>query len=324
MKFFLGSILSVILLRKVFMLTSYQCADDLEVNTCSLKSQELNNSIIHYVKKCKGNKKCIDIGSYGQCIKINQLLQDGKKCKINEECESNNCVNKKCTPFEDGQPCQTHNNCKTTSYCKDNICTPLIPAGSPCDYPKYEHHDCNFGLLCNYRSTNICTEMFSLPIGADTISEYLCTTGSMVNNKCALTKAINPTCISDPNDSNIEKCIIGYTSDEEDYQISINCNEGKCPLQFDASQMKEYIKVYKEQKGKMDENDIKKIRVSIMTKETLGGNKDVVEAYANLIYYYEIENSNNKDCVRDYFIQYIGAIQTKISTYIILLFCFLL
>lgn len=52
----------------------------------------------------------------------------------------------------------------------------------------------------------------------------------------------------------------------------------------------------------MKKEDIDKIHVALMGDKgrfTLNGNKNVVKAYVNLMYYKEIEDN---DCVKDYFI----------------------
>ena len=73
--------------------TTYKCADDLKLDTCYLST-----STDEYVKACATGKTCEETegGAYA-CVKRKTLLEEGDKCIVDEECQSDLCKDKKCT-----------------------------------------------------------------------------------------------------------------------------------------------------------------------------------------------------------------------------------
>lgn len=309
----------------------FKCSDDLQLDVCFLKdtirSGDNNVSTTFYLNKCSGGKKCslVGDGSSKQCVKVKELLQDGKKCKVNSECQSQNCANEKCVYKVNGETCEKDKNCGESSYCKFNAekqayeCAPLLGKDEICNDSK----ECEFGLLCEEK----CKEMFSLENGANSYNDLLCKSGISYNGKCEFTVTENSTCAE--NEFGLQQCLINVNGGKK----SINCrnddtelNESNyfCPLQANSKLLQEYIKVYKEEKDKLTNNDIKKIHISTMNKETLNGNKKVREAWVNYKNYYIIGNKGDSDCIRDYYIDSAGCVWIQLSLFSCLSFLLLL
>ena len=323
--------LSVLLFPSIYFAKEiYICADELEIDTCLVEAREENDNI-YYVKGCSKGKKCreVEIGddrTINKCMKDNELREEGDSCLVDEECQSDNCVNKTCTHVKDGDDCLGSKSCNKNSRCKwtneeeekGDICVALVGQGSNCK----NDDDCKFGLLCNRISdSGICTELFSLADGKESSEDFLCASGRRYKGKCATTKVFNSTCTQ--NQGEELKCQISLEGSTESEYIS--CQNEVCPLQSDSEQLKEYIKVYSKEREKMKKEDIDKIHVALMGDKgrfTLNGNKNVVKAYVNLMYYKEIEDN---DCVKDYFITILESKKLEFSKIISsLLFLFML
>ncbi len=81
-----------------YSLCAYKCADELKLDTCYLESGSDT-----YVKACGKGKTCeqTEGGAYA-CVKRKNLLEEGDKCIVDEECQSGVCKDKKCTVLKDG------------------------------------------------------------------------------------------------------------------------------------------------------------------------------------------------------------------------------
>ena len=310
---------------------TFKCTDDLKVKTCLLRTKESNGDYTNYVKKCPKNKSCAPIDEdVSQCIKVDGLLEDGEKCKLNEECESKNCVDEKCSYISDGGKCTGNFQCGKSSYCKSSgdtsSCAPLVGKDGTC----VKNSDCKFGLLCNGR-TLVCTEMFSLNDGEVSNNDLLCKSGKVFNignngqtgYVCASTKTVNSTCTQVNSNDNTYVCGISYNIAGTDIPAQIKCDDyGYCPVQSDSNELKEYIKVFQEELKDLSDDDINDIHVSTSTRKLLGNNKKVTKAYVNFKYFYQIGDNDDSDCIRDYFIRYEKS--SFIFTSFVLLFTFIL
>ena len=304
----------------------YKCADELKIDTCYLETKVTNGEdteITYYGKRCSKNKKCNRVvtdneDSFYQCTKINKLKEIGDSCNINEECHSNYCSNNKCAYLSDGQNCSSNQLCQKNSICKYNdnlkpICTRLSSKDSECN----NSDECEFGLLCNKALIpSKCTEMFSLENGIDSSEDFLCKSGRKYDNKCASSKIFNSTCSSLHYE---EKCEISYNNGEGDQKTTVEC-EGHviCPLQTDSQQMKDYIMTFTNELNKMKKEEIQNIHMGDLKQQgrfTLNGNKNVVEAYVNLMFYKIIEKN---ECVKDFTISLLKGYKNDLSFIVIL------
>ena len=313
---------------------AFKCADELKIDTCYLEAEVKNGEdtvVTCYMKACPKNKKCTLVEStngedYCHCVKVKEYIKDGDSCLFNKECQSGNCVNKKCAYIEDGEKCSSARSCNKKSSCNyfnGFRCTPLSNKNEQCN----SSNDCGFGLLCNKEiNSSICTEMFSLEDGKESSEDFLCASGRRYNGKCATTKTVNSNCTES------DTCQISVIVGGNEQTVSQKCeevyflgnSEMACPLQSNTQQMKDYIKLYKNEREKMDQNDIDKIHVGNMEDEdrfTLNSNKKVLEAYVNL-HYYKIIGDN--DCIRDFFISEQKANKNQLSILIMLFFSLLM
>ena len=84
---------------------TYKCADDLELDTCYLK-KATETEITYYLKACKKGKTCSeepdDDSGVGYCYKEIELLEEGDKCVLDEECKTQKCSQNKCAYLADG------------------------------------------------------------------------------------------------------------------------------------------------------------------------------------------------------------------------------
>lgn len=74
---------------------------------------EENERIKEYAlfDKCGKGKSCVMIGdddeAYGKCSEIFEFRKSGESCNYDKDCESNSCINNKCSLAEEGKECDT-------------------------------------------------------------------------------------------------------------------------------------------------------------------------------------------------------------------------
>ena len=101
----------------------YKCVNDIKLDTCYLRTEVENGEnteVTYYVKGCPKNNNCTSIRTDGgqvlyECMKVKEYRKEGDSCVFNEECQSNNCVNKKCAYIADGLKCEHNQLCQKGS-----------------------------------------------------------------------------------------------------------------------------------------------------------------------------------------------------------------
>ena len=87
-------------------------------------------------KTCKRANASSSDSNLGGCYKdeFNELRDEDEKCKVNEECFSQNCVNEKCKHVPDGADCKINDGCKPSSYCiSGDKCKAYSKPGEKCE-----------------------------------------------------------------------------------------------------------------------------------------------------------------------------------------------
>ena len=326
---------SLILLLCLFSysLCAYKCADELKLDTCYLESGSDT-----YVKACGKGKTCEETegGAYA-CVKRKNLLEEGDKCIVDEECQSNLCKDKKCTVLKDGDTCKEYQdkNCGNGSYCKEPkdstgsyTCAKYLAPGADCNTAEDPYAKCITGYSCvqaGDSTKKTCVQFYSLDDG--TVLNYFnyyeakktCKSGDIVqksngDNACGTVK--NVTECSDDGSGDYS-CTVGVTfSATEDYKFDINCIDAvwgsetiKCPYIVRTDEFNAYVEEYgKKLKEILEDEDIK---ISNLNRDHLN-DKDLIEKYVE---YSEKENlpSDDKDCVIDYFVREAGSNQMKLT-----------
>jgi hypothetical protein len=110
-------------------------------------------------------------------IAFKQNLLPGRACNTNYDCQSFNCLDKKCKGKSSGSTCSGHEECDAglaciprATYPYDTICNSLKKSGEPCD----SNEECINGALCWYPTRDSfyqgrqkkCILKYSLPINA--------------------------------------------------------------------------------------------------------------------------------------------------------------
>ena len=127
---------------------TYKCADDLELDTCYL-TKETDTEITYYLKACKKGKKCSkkpNNSGVGYCYKDIELLEEGDKCVLDEECKTQKCSQNKCAYLADGEECNRDaERCgiKSTCYGYPSKCVAYVGEGASC-----KEAPCRPGLIC--------------------------------------------------------------------------------------------------------------------------------------------------------------------------------
>ena len=129
---------------------TYKCADDLELDTCYLK-KATETEITYYLKACKKGKTCSeepddDDSGVGYCYKEIELLEEGDKCVLDEECKTQKCSQNKCAYLADGEECHgSDKRCgiKSECYGSPSKCVAYVGEGASC-----EEAPCRPGLFC--------------------------------------------------------------------------------------------------------------------------------------------------------------------------------
>ena len=201
----------------------YKCLDNDVSNKliCKLTSFDNESQITtHRVRKCNDNMKCKqEITEGALCTNVFVPKEEGEPCNMNFECNSNICVNNKCSFYPLTHKCERSMNCNKNAFCNNSICTTLLQPQDECNTSK----GCPFGYACGKTSENEkskCHHMFSIKHGEYSSESLLCESGLNVNNICVDTYI---------NETNIKRC----TSNKECEYTLIKGNEtetkeGKC------------------------------------------------------------------------------------------------
>ena len=162
---------------------TYKCADALELDTCYLKQTATNKDITLYVKACKKGKTCYRDSSGGYCYKDIELLEEGDKCVLDEECKTQKCSQNKCAYLADGEECDGSNQCGIKSTCYEDKCVAYVGEGASC-----EEAPCRPGLVCGKiedAEDVTCSKKFSVENGKKVSRKDLCKSGKIgVDGKC--------------------------------------------------------------------------------------------------------------------------------------------
>ena len=204
----------------------YKCLDSNISNKliCKLTSFDNETQITtHQVRQCDNDMKCKqEITEGALCTNVFVPKEHDEPCDMNFECNSNVCVNNKCSFYPLQHQCERSMNCHKNAFCNNNTCTTLLQPQDECETSK----GCPFGYACGRVSENEnskCHHMFSIKHGEYSSESLLCESGLNVNNICV------DTYMSVPNENDIKRC----TSNEECEYTLIKGNEtetkeGKC------------------------------------------------------------------------------------------------
>ena len=162
---------------------TYKCADELELDTCYLK-KATKTDITYYVKACKKGKTCNRNSGY--CYKKIELLEEGDKCVIDEECKTQKCSGNKCAYLADGEECHGDEQCGIKSKCSglySRKCAAYVGEGASCG----EEAPCRPGLVCGKIGDDEdekCIKQFSVENGKKVSNAFLCKSGIIDDGKC--------------------------------------------------------------------------------------------------------------------------------------------
>ena len=251
----------------------FKCADNLKLDTCFVKvPQNGDNLEIDYVTDCGKGKECVEVGESYKCVKRAYLLEEGDKCKIDQECKTGKCKGEKCSYLADNEECDGDENCGLNSSCVDvdgvSKCIAMIAEGQSCG--EDIKGECKAGLACGTvgdETTSTCQRRYS--VADDTKVSYyrLCKGGKSVDGIC---KSL-PDNIAEWNEF-----VEAFTEELEDF------------LKDDDIKQSEY-----------------KHSSSGNFKFFTLGSKDVAEKYIDYTRKEVLSKagSDDADCVRDYFIR---------------------
>ena len=228
--------------------------------------------------------------------KFKKLLKLEKDCVVNEECQSGFCKDKKCSYLSKGESCDGDQQCGKGSYCNDynddNVCAEFSIEGGECGNNGYK---CQPYLACG--TDNKCVKKFSLADGVKTVDDVACKSGISHNingnNIC-----VNLTVVDEC--STKETCTLNYNFDGSSVTKERHCgykSDGKlaCDYSYGSPEMLEYIRLYTEKMGKLDEEDLKEIE----NYDTLDS-KDILKAY--VMFNKRLYLLDAEQCVIDYYI----------------------
>ena len=156
---------------------TYKCADELELDTCYLK-KATDTEITYYLKACKKGKTCSEepnSSNVGYCYKEIELLEEGDKCVLDEECKTQKCSQNKCAYLADGEECHGYDErCGIKSKCYEGKCVAYVGEGASC-----EEAPCRPGLLCGTidAEDEKCIKQFSVENGKKVSAGVLCKGG---------------------------------------------------------------------------------------------------------------------------------------------------
>ena len=163
---------------------TYKCADELELDTCYL-TKATDTEITYYVKACKKGKTCNRNSGY--CYKKIELLEEGDKCVIDEECKTQKCSGNKCAYLADGEECNRDEQCGIKSECKSGKCVAYVGEGASCKAVDGVQPPCRPGLICGKIEDDEdekCIKQFSVENGKKVSNAFLCKSGIIDDGKC--------------------------------------------------------------------------------------------------------------------------------------------
>ena len=245
---------------------TYKCADALELDTCYLK-KETGTDITYYLKACKKGKTCSkkpDYSGVGYCYKKIELLEEGDKCVLDEECKTQKCSQNKCAYLADGEECNGDEQCGIKSKCDhyySGKCVAYVGEGASCEVVDGVERPCRPGLVCGKiedAEDETCIKQFSVENGKKVSTTNLCKSFTIGEDG----KCIDPT----ENKSEWDAYVEEYIDEQED--------------------------VLKEDKKKLSDID----------SNTLNS-KSVAEKYVEYEYKKEIGTGDDADCIKDFYIQ---------------------
>ena len=252
----------------------FKCADNLKLDTCFVKvPQNGDNLEINYVTDCGKGKECVEVGESYKCVKRANLLEEGDKCKIDQECKTGKCKGEKCSYLADNEECDGDENCGLNSSCVDvdgvSKCIAMIAEGQSCGVDV--KGKCKAGLACGTvgdETSSTCQRRYSVADDTKVSNVSLCKGGKRVisTEKCKS---------RDDNIAEWNEYVEAFTEELEDF------------LKDDDIKQTEYI--YAE--GNFKYNTL--------------GSKDVAEKYMDYTRkeIFSKVGSDDLDCVRDYFIR---------------------
>ena len=252
---------------------TYKCADALELDTCYLK-KETNTDITLYVKACKKGKTCYTDSDGGYCYKDIELLEEGDKCVLDEECKTQKCSQNKCAYLADGDECNRAEQCGIKSTCSglySRKCAAYVGEGASCEVVDGVQPPCRPGLFCGTiddAKDVTCIKLFSVENGKKVSRKDLCKSG----NKGEDGKCSDRT----ENKSEWDAYVEEYIDEQED--------------------------VLKEDKKKLSD-------ISLITLNS----KSVAEKYVEYDHKKEIGTGDDADCIKDYFIQQLSSYSLRFS-----------
>ena len=324
-----------------YSLCAYKCADELKLDTC-----KLSTSTYTYVKACGKGKTCehTEGGAYA-CVKRKNLLEEGDKCIVDEECQSGVCKDKKCTVLKDGDTCkQYHNeNCGNGSYCKQPkdsagsyTCAKYLAPGADCNTAEDPYARCPIGYQCikaGDSTKKTCVQYYSLADGTAIDGDYDDENYNVLNackskfvfakadstSACGSVKNVTE-CVVDPSNSNRAYCTVGITFDgTTDNKMEKECSSHRddsgnlkfeCRYEVSSQEFNAYVEEYgKKLKEILEDEDIK---ISNLDSDHLN-DKDLIEKYVEYYHKNDVSSDDDKDCVMDYFIREEGSNQMKLT-----------
>ena len=168
----------------------FKCADNLKLDTCFVKvPQNGDNLEINYVTDCGKGKECAGVGESYKCVKRANLLEEGDKCKIDQECKTGKCKGEKCSYLADNEECDGDENCGLNSSCVDvdgvSKCIAMIAEGQSCG--EDIKGECKAGLACGKvgdETTSTCQKRYSVADDTKASNYRLCKGGKRVAGIC--------------------------------------------------------------------------------------------------------------------------------------------
>ena len=162
---------------------TYKCADALELDTCYLE-KATETEITYYLKACKKGKTCHTDSDGGYCYKKIELLEEGDKCVLDEECKTQKCSQNKCAYLADGEECHgSDERCGIKSECYEGKCVAYVGEGASC-----KEAPCRPGLFCgtiDEAEDVTCIKLFSVENGKKVSDGVLCKGGKQGDDdKC--------------------------------------------------------------------------------------------------------------------------------------------
>ena len=276
----------------------YKCADELEQGgVCRLETEDpTSHETIYYVKKCGKGKRCYstDDDTLGGCYKmeLNELGEEDDKCKVNEECYSQNCVSGKCKYVADGAECSDSEECKPTSYCSSGKCKAFPKPGEEC-----ADFRCMNGYVCTTTGTETvfkCTAQYSVDNGGIANNPLACKSGFLEGNKCISYTLSSTECDASGNCSyksgDTTKTFGGYCDTKSD-------GKTKACRDINGDLWNKYVEAYGKRLNKIKDDKDYNRHSSKWSKHL--GDRDVSDAYVE--WEKSILFADASKCVKDYF-----------------------